>query len=143
MLIAGLAPACGGGDDESPFTQTGVTKPRYIADADAICREAERRLRSASRGLAGRLERGEASARAVEQVARETVIPVVERRIEDLRALEPPPGDEREIDRIYEAAERALERIRRDPRLAERADRVFARASELAAAYGFQDCAEA
>jgi hypothetical protein len=77
----------------------------------------------------------------VARAAEESVIPIVRDRIADLRALEPPPGDEEEVDRIYDAADEALARIEEDPQLAERADEVFREASRLASEYGFQDCA--
>lgn len=137
--MAGLPLGCGG-DDESPFTATGVTKPRYIADGDQICRDAERRLREAARELA-RTARGDPTGNAVERAAEETVIPIIRDRIEDLRELEPPPGDGEEVDEIYDAAEDALARIEARPALAERGDEVFREASRLASAYGFQDCA--
>lgn len=133
LAATGLA-ACG--EDQGPFTVTGVTKPQYIADGDEICAEAERELRAAS----ARVGRAPTDA-VVERVAREAVIPVVERRIERLRSLEPPPGDEAEVDAIYDAAQDALDRLEANPALARSADQVFGKASRLAADYGFEDCA--
>lgn len=131
--------ACG--EDESPFTVTGVTKPRYVAQGDEICRDAERKLRATARDVAREVRGQEPGGEAITRVTEESVIPVVEERIADLRALTPPPGDEQEVDRIYDAADEALHRIEADPELAERADKVFAEAARLASAYGFQDCA--
>ena len=137
-IAAALAAAAlaGCGEDQGPFTVTGVTKPQYLADGDQICAEAERELRDASACI------GRAPTDAeVERVARDAVIPVVEQRIERLRALEPPPGDEAEVDAIYDAAQEALDRLKANPSLARSADQVFGRASRLAADYGFEDCA--
>ena len=53
----------------------------------------------------------------------------------------PPPGDEPEVDAIYDAAQDALDRLEANPSLARSADQVFGRASRLAADYGFEDCA--
>ncbi len=139
-LLATGAAACGE-DDDSPFTVTGVTKPRYIADGDQICRDAEKELRAAAREIGSSARGSDASLDEVERTARETVIPVVRERIADLRQLEPPPGDEQEVEEIYQAADEALARIEADPALADRADQVFRDASRLASAYGFQDCA--
>jgi hypothetical protein len=120
---------------------SGVTKPRYVAEGDQICRDAERSLREAARELAREAEGPDPSGDEIARTAEERVIPIVRERIEDLRALEPPPGDEEEVDEIYDAAEAALARIEEDPELAESADEVFKEASRLASAYGFQDCA--
>jgi hypothetical protein len=134
-------PAACGEEDESPFTETGVTKPRYVSDGDQICRDAERRLRVVGREVAQDARGGDPAADDVARAAEESVVPIVRDRIADLRALEPPPGDEEEVDRIYDAADEALARIEEDPQLAERADEVFREASRLASEYGFQDCA--
>jgi hypothetical protein len=125
--------ACG--EDMGPFTVTGVTKPQYVAEGDAICADAQRELDRAAARI------GSApSAAEVEPVVEKTVVPVVRERIERLRALEPPPGDEAEVAAIYDAAEASLRRIEARPALAERADQVFARTSRLAREYGFRNC---
>ena len=126
--------ACG--EDTGPFTVTGVTKPQYIAEGDAICAEAERDLRRAGAKL-GRAP----SAAELDRVVDRTVVPVVRQRIARLRALEPPPGDEAEVAAIYDAAEEGLARIEARPALAERPDQVFSRTSRLAREYGFEECA--
>ncbi len=118
-----------------------MTKPRYIADGDQICRDAEKELRGAAREIGQRARGSDPSLDEVERAAEETVIPVIRQRIEDLRGLRPPPGDEEEVDEIYDAADEALARIEANPALAERGDEVFRDASRLASAYGFQDCA--
>ena len=132
----GGAALAGCGEDQGPFTVTGVTKPQYLAEGDEICAQAERDLRDAAARVGRAASDGE-----VERLAREAVIPVVERRIARLRALEPPPGDEEEVDAILDAADEALDRLRADPLLAERADQLFGQAGRLAADYGFEDCA--
>ena len=137
MLIAGTIAIGGCGEDEeaSPLAQPAVSKPRYIAAGDQICAEGDRELRREGKDLA-RAGTAELTA-AVE----DEIIPLLETRIADLRALEPPPGDEEEVAEIYDAAERSLDRIRQDPELVERAEEVFEPASRLASRYGFSDCA--
>ena len=133
-LIAVAVAGCGD-EQSSPLAQSGVSKPSYIAAGDVICAEGDRELTREGRKIArgGGAELG----RSVE----ETIVPLLEMRIADLRALEPPAGDEQQVVEIYDAAERSLERIRQDPDLVERAEEVFAPASRLAARYGFSDCA--
>jgi hypothetical protein len=135
-LVATLLAACG--EDQGPFTATGVTKPQYLARGDVICSKGERELDRA----AARIGRAPSGAE-LERVVRRTVVPVIRGRIERLRALEPPAGDEAEVAEIYATAEAALRRIEAKPRLAERADQVFGRTSRLAREYGFRDCAGA
>jgi hypothetical protein len=143
LVLVAFPIGCGPEDDEGvAISVDGVAKPHYIADGDEICAEGNRELSAARKELAQRLRHSSEPAGAVlERAAEEDIVPIVENRIEELRALEPPPGDERRVARIYDAAERALDRIESQPRLAERADRVFARASRLASEYGFRECA--
>lgn len=136
--LAAIAIAIAGcGDDEgsSPLAQPTLSKPGYIAAGDEICAEGDRELKREGRKLA---RAGSAELRAGVE---DEIIPLLEARIADLRALEPPAGDEEEVAKIYDAAERSLERVRQEPELVERAEEVFAPASRLAARYGFSDCA--
>ena len=119
-----------------PFTVTGVTKPQYIAEGDAICAEGERELDRAAVQIA-RARSDAELARVVEQ----TVVPVVQERIDRLRALEPPPGDEAEVAAIYDAGEATIERVEARPELAENPEQVLGQTSRLARQYGFRDCA--
>ena len=134
-LVAVAIAGCGDDAQPSPLAQSGVSKPSYIAAGDEICAKGDRELTREGR----RIARGGAA--ELRRSVEETIVPVLEMRVADLRALEPPAGDEEQVAEIYDAAERSLERIRQDPEQVERAEEVFEPASRLAASYGFSDCA--
>lgn len=138
-----VAAACANDDDEGvAISADGVAKPHYIAEGDEICADGNQALTAARRRLARELRAGSEPPGAVlERAASKDIIPIVQARIDKLRALEAPAGDSARVDEIYDAAQRALDRIEAKPRLAERADVVFARASRLAGEYGFRECA--
>lgn len=138
-MAAALA-GCGEEGSRAPAPAQ-VTKPQYIAAGDEICAEGDRELAREGKRTLRQLGSEDPAGGEVERFAEETVIPVTEMRIADLRALEPPAGDEQQVAEIFDAAERSLDEIRDDPSLIEKAEQVFEPASRLAAAYGFMDCA--
>jgi hypothetical protein len=106
LFATGLV-ACGGDDD-------GPSKTAYIEKADALCAATDLKIDAALRFDA------EPSAQQAAAALR-TVLPEERKLLSDLRALEKPKADETEIDRIYDAWERAndaLEAASKDPRAA-------------------------
>jgi hypothetical protein len=58
---------------------------------------------------------------------------------EELGGLGPPKGDEKQVAAIVKAFEAGVAKLEADP-LASNAPSAFAKADELAAAYGLTDC---
>jgi len=139
LATVATAVTAGCGDDDAAVT-AGVTRPQYVAQADRICAEGDRRLAKEAR-VALRRSGSRPPDAELERFADERAIPILTERLADLRALEQPASDEAELAEAYAAAERSLDRLRRDPALLERAEAVFRPASRRAAAYGFTECA--
>lgn len=121
---------CGGDDPGAP------TKEEYIAEADAICKEADD-------GVAASIEStygiGTPSAQEVQMIIEEELLPSVEGQLEDLRSLTPPDGDEEAVNDIYEALDRDIQAVKEDPAIAVEAN-AFVESSRLAHEYGLTDC---
>lgn len=133
-LVACLALAgCGGGDET-----TALTKAEYVAKANAICVNEKKALEgeieqySEDRNLKYR----EPSAKVIEDVAEEVLLPSLERRIRKLKALAAPQGDEGEVAAIIAAAEKGLQA---EPQLLI-SGKSFDKAEKLATQYGLHEC---
>jgi hypothetical protein len=135
-LAATVLAACGGGDGER------LAESEWIAEADAICAEAQDEIDS--------LPEPTNAAELTEQ-ARQAVA-IAERQLARLRDLRPPETAEddyeamldltqREIELTNEIAEAASagDQARTEDLIAE-AQRVDEEADALAAEYGFQEC---
>ncbi|HEX3561782.1 MAG TPA: hypothetical protein VHU24_02995 [Solirubrobacterales bacterium] len=135
-----LLGACGGGSGDSAGSATGaqnrttLTKAQFIAKANAICKTGDAALtRTALRAFGG--SSATASQRA--QYATQTGVPIVERMVNELRAL-PAPPDEARFDAILATADQQVAAIKQQP--SNFGDQFFARTDKLAHAYGLPDC---
>ena len=139
ILVAGLAlgAACGGGEET-------IAKDEYLERARTICREGNQQLAQATRQAFKNLKQGEKpSPDQLEAYARDVVLPMVRRQVADLRALPDPKGAADQVDEIYDAFDRALNRIDEKPSLlTENPDilGLFKEADDLSKKYGFPVC---
>ena len=85
--------ACGGDDSEGATAEAGLSKEDYLAKADAICLDVNKRL-DATKDFE---KDGPA---------------IIEQGIGDLRALPVPAGDEDTVDSMLSAAEADLEKVK-------------------------------
>lgn len=134
VLLAG----CG---DEGQET---LSKAEYLEQAKEICREGNQELAEASRKAFQDVQQGEApSEEQLENYARDVVVPMVRDQVKQLRALPAPEGGAGEVDEIYDAFERALDRIDENPSLLTDNPDVFdlfKEADELSKKYGYAVC---
>jgi hypothetical protein len=149
MLLASalIAAGCGGDDDgDTTTTTTGVTgttgnaeaptKQEFIKQADEICTEGSQELTTA---LSEELGTEQPSDEEIEQFVSDSVVPVLREQFAELRALTPPEGDEEEVDRVFTAAEDAVDELEEDPGLVVESG-SFEEADRLARNYGFKTC---
>jgi hypothetical protein len=139
-LVVGLALVAGcGGGDEKP-----LTKAEYLERAKTICREGNEDLAKASQEAFKDVKQGEkATAEQLERYARDVVVPMVRKQVEALRELPEPKGASDQVDEIYDAFEKALDRIDKQPTLLTDNPNVFdlfKEADELSKKYGFAVC---
>jgi hypothetical protein len=124
--------ACGGDDDE-------LTKAQFIQQADAICKKGNQRIDAAAEQVfSGNREPTKAE---LEQFASETLIPDIQRQVDDVRALDEPSDDEDQVNAFLDSAQAELDKGKEDP-LYMASDESFQRTNELGQRYGFEVCAE-
>ena len=114
VLIVALpvasAAGCDGDEETSQTEAPAPTRQEFVAQADAICRAAEQDLRATEEDLEdasvalGR--RGDEKAEA--EFVEDAVIPHFQRKIDGIRELTPPPGEEEKLEAALSAAERDL-----------------------------------
>jgi hypothetical protein len=139
-LVVGLALVAGCGDGgEKP-----LSKAEYLERAKTICREGNQELAEASKEAFKDVKEGEKpTAGQLERYARDVVVPMVRKQVEELRDLPEPKGAADQVDEIYDAFEEALDRIDKKPSLLTdnpNVFEVFKEADELSKKYGFPVC---
>jgi hypothetical protein len=133
VALAASAFAAGCGDDTDP-------KEEYIADGDEICARGTFKIGRTAQDRYGN------PAPPPEQTAtfaREIIVPTLQQKVVDkLRELDPPEGDEQQVEAIYEELERGIGRLEENPDLINEPNTggAFNEANRLAVDYGFKQC---
>ena len=128
--------ACG--DDGSK----GVSKAEYLGRASRICREGNQRLTEASEEVFAKVPPGQKlSQPEIEDFVRQTVVPTIRDQVGRLRAIPPPKGRKGQADEIYDALDKAIGELERNPGKLTDGSNVFAEAEALAKKYGLSVCA--
>jgi len=151
LLVAGLAVAgCGGDDEQKATTSTTagisggpLTKPQYIAAADAICKATSAKIGEGATKLRESAEKsGTIPIPQVTKFLTETSLPAYEEMLGQLRALKPVERDEKEIDRFIAALAGAIDTAKADPVKYSRNSTAdpFDAANKRAVDYGMKFC---
>ena len=140
MLIVAVVPlglvACGGDEDKGP------SKADYIKDADKICARSNQETDAI---FAEAAEDPNKPKPKEAQAAIRQAIPVLEKDIEELKALEAPKGDEDQVAAIWSALEEGAQKLDEasaDPEasLVALASDPFSAGGKLAGEYGMKTC---
>jgi hypothetical protein len=133
-LLAALAGCGSSSGDDAP------TKTEFIAKADVICRETDKRQTTKFNAYVK--ENGEDGSKAgQEELVKEVGLPEIATELEELRALGVPEGDEDEVNAIFDGAEEALEKAEEDPgTVLQTTTDPFSDVEKLAKDYGFKEC---
>jgi hypothetical protein len=125
----------GCGSDES--AEAAPSKRQFLERADLICEEAgKEQLGIATTYM--RKHPGAEKADFVEPAA----FPPLENEVEELKALDPPDGDEEEVTAFLEELEKDLEAAKKEPlSILVAGNNPFGPANKRAHDYGFVDCA--
>jgi len=140
LVAALLGLGCGGGDGGDDEATASLSKPQFVKQANAICeRGLERRLTESGK-YAGE-HRGESLTVLARKAFMAVGLSVWEEEFEELRALDPPKGDEKQVDRIFAAFESWVDGTEQknggaNPKL----NKEIADAVELARKYGLSEC---
>jgi len=136
MGLVFLAGCGGGGDSSSPLTAA-----EFKAQAKKICANENKKLEAEVEEYAGKrnLKYREANPKVFEEEAEEIFIPAVERKLDQLQALEGPATDEQEIAKIVAAGEKALEEGKADATVLI-SGQALTEVRKLATEYGLKEC---
>ncbi len=139
LVVAGLVlvAGCGGGPEP-------IAKDEYLKRAAKICREGNQELATATQQAFKDLKQGEKpTPEQLERYARDVVVPMVRQQVKDLRALPDPKDAGDQVDEIYDAFDKALDRIDEEPSLLTNNPHIFGlfkEADGLSKKYGFPVC---
>jgi protein-tyrosine-phosphatase len=139
-----LAAACGSDDNGSGATAESqrLTKEEYIAQADAICQEADAKIDAVP------------EPQSTEELAEygEQVVEVGQEQLDRLRALRPPQADETTINEAYDLIEQQLAiandlvdaaregELEQVQELLAQGEQLNDQADQIAADYGLTEC---
>jgi hypothetical protein len=149
LLLLGLlaVSGCGGGDSQSVSTTT-ITKERWVHKAYDICARLSHRQQH--QGYAFRRSHGmkvNPGQRERERLNAIYVMPFVEQKIDELRALPVPEGEQGKIDQILKSMEEGIRVTEAHPAWLAAPTSAhpvpFADTVELTADYGIWICGQA
>ena len=160
VLAIGLfAAGCGGDDDETSTTTTTSsttgtsgatgatgasadtsTKEGLIAAADKICAEGDKEIEAeAQETFSG----GQPSPQEAQDFVTETVVPNIQKQLDQLRELDPPEADAEEFTAIIDEAQSALDELEKNPDALNpqgSGDDPFAEVNKKAQQFGLTSC---
>ncbi|HZQ80296.1 MAG TPA: hypothetical protein VFE55_23435 [Acidimicrobiia bacterium] len=140
LAAAGLAvsaSACGGGGGGSQ----GISKADYLTKAKQVCELGNRQLKSATDDVLAKIPPGQKMTDAqISDFVHTTVIPTIKDQIKQLRAIPPPKGEKDHVEQIYDALDKGLQELDKDPSKLTNGSNVFADADALANKYGLSVC---
>ena len=122
------------------YTET-LTKQEYISRGDQICAAGSFKVGDEARKQFGSVQPTQQQG---EQFVVQTIVPIFEDQIAQLRALPAPDGDEKTVTAIYDSLQDGVDKLKANPDLfaAPNAGGVLDRASRLAQEYGFKQCGQ-
>lgn len=130
---------CGSSDGAKAESEAGaLSKSEYIKKAGAICTGAEKRLDAVGETFK---DPANPTLEELTTALEEHAVPEFEKVAADLRKLEPPAADAKEVDAFLDALDAAVAKIKAEPMsLVDEA--TFADANKKAEAYGLDACAD-
>lgn len=144
LATAIIAAGCGG-DDGSTTETISDAKAEFIAAGDQICTDIGEQTNAAvQKKLQIDSDKPQiATDNQVVEIYRDITIPYLVKLFDQLAALDPPPGDEDEIQAILDSADDAIAKAKKDPAIIAKTPEEgnpFDESNELEQAYGFKVC---
>ncbi len=153
LAVALFSVGCGGGGSttSNPTTTTTVankgplTKAEFIKQADEICRKKDLEQDQDARIYRNQHSKQLAQLKPIpreEKVIRVVEFPSIAKQTEEIKGLEVPPGDEKQINALIVSMEVGLTKAKKNPYSIELevGKNPFEKADRLLRAYGFVDC---
>jgi hypothetical protein len=139
LLVALGAYGCGGSSTTTTTTTSTVaalSKPQFLAQANAICSQGNQQLGPAVQALGTHPSRAQITAYATG-----TFVPSIQSQIDAIRALAAPAADRAAVKTMLDVAQANLNRVKSDPLLLAGNSPPFAEFAKLAHPYGLTACA--
>jgi hypothetical protein len=142
-LIVGLAAGgCGSSSSSSKSTgstaTTALTKPEFLAKANAICTTGNNQIGAADAKLGKNPTQAQAKA-----VVKTTTVPSIQAQIDGIRALGAPSGDQATVTNLLNLAQADLNKVKSNPALlTSGGTNPFASFAKVAHPYGLTACAQ-
>jgi|GEM_PF-3714246 len=148
-VIAGVATAlalsvggCGDDDDEggnlASNDEAVIVKADFIQAGNTACEQRGEEMTARAQQILKQNSGQADSPKSRRALIEKAIAPGFEAEIRDLRALEPPPGEEEEVEEVITTLEEMVARTRKD--LAEDRDYPYRKTENVAAAYGLPAC---
>jgi hypothetical protein len=135
--LAILVIGCGEGEEN-------LTKAEFIKQSDVICAKGQKEVLNAYLPIGKEKEEEKKPLTVAEQIkfGEEFYFPSVEKRVEEIRDLNPPSDEEEQVEAILTAVEEAMAAVKKKPALALNLNRnpFNKKPKKLAEAYGFKVC---
>ena len=136
-LIVGLGAAgCGSSSKSTSKSTTAITKPEFLAKANAICTKGN----AQTAAVGARLGKNPTPAQVAAAVKSSTV-PVIQAQINRVRALGAPSGDKAKVTNMLNLAQADLNKVKSNPALLQGNSSPFADFAKIAHPYGLTACA--
>lgn len=133
VLSFGLV-ACGS-DDSGSSNEDVLTNAELIQQADAICTDYNAQLTQKIEGL------DESSSQEdVNNFVTDEMVPLYEKEIDELRALQPDPEDEAAYTEMIDTLESELRDVEEDPSQVTGGGTAFPEATKMAKDFGLKVC---
>jgi hypothetical protein len=126
LALAGLVAGCGGGSDA---TVSAHTKASFAKKANVICER-------------GRQEAISSPAAAGPDGVKRGVLPAIQSSLDGVRALDPPAGDEKQVEAVLDSMQKAIDRaMGMNIATTAELEPIFVPSGSLARKYGISSCA--
>jgi hypothetical protein len=140
LLIAVTACAtlalAGCGDDGDSGSEE-LSKDEFIAQADEICEKSSDRIDEAEDGFA---DPNAPTEEEIDAAMDDVVVPELREQLEGIRDLDAPDEDDEQIEEMLDNLEKGIDSLEEDWQAPD--NEAFAKASEIAVEYGFEECGE-
>jgi hypothetical protein len=135
-LIVGLAAGCGSSNNDSSTSTAALSKPAFLAKANAICTTGNQKQGAAQSALGKQPSQAQVATYVSTSFA-----PNVQAQIDGIRNLGAPSGDQATVTRMLDMAQADLNQVKANPALVIGDTNPFANFANLAHPYGLTSCA--
>lgn len=140
LLFALGVAGCGSSSSSSDSTSTAaISKSEFLANGNAICTKGNAQTNAAANKTFDQKQPTQAQLTAFGTAQ----IPIIQRQIDQIRALGVPSGDEATVKQMLDLAQSDLDKIKADPATASSSKDVFANFAKIAHPYGLTACDKA